>query len=78
MVRRARGWGKSRRLDDLVTTPTFAQEDYAAALVRRLREANLFEADGYGRKVVRCESRAEMSRLIEEMKTILRDVEEGE
>ena len=56
--------------------PTFAQEEYALALVRRLRDANLFGADTYGRKVLACIDRLEMSHLIDAMKRELAEYDD--
>jgi len=59
-----------------MSEPTFAQEEYADALVERLRNTHLLEAEAYGRKVARCQDRLEMSCLIDEMKTLLQEAEE--
>ena len=59
-----------------MTKPTFAQEEYARALVQRLRDEQQFEADKYGRDVLNCEDRQEMSRLIDEMKRRLAELPE--
>jgi hypothetical protein len=59
-----------------MSEPTFAQEDYAEALVERLRAAHLLEAEAYARKVERCQDRLEMSCLIDEMKTLVQEAEE--
>lgn len=61
----------------LTNRPTFAQEQYAEALVKRLREAQLLEAESYTRKVMRCQDRAEMSSLIDAMLAALNDLAES-
>jgi hypothetical protein len=66
-----------RRCPEVAGTPrpTFAQEGYAQALVECLREERQFSAEGYGRKVLKCQDRQEMSHLIDEMKRQLADLE---
>jgi len=54
-----------------MAAPTFAQEQYADALVKELRENNWFDTERYARAVLRCTDRQEMSALINEMKKIL-------
>ena len=57
--------------------PTFAQEEYAKALVERLREEQQFSAEQYGRKVLVCQDRQEMSKLIGAMKKELEELEDS-
>ena len=56
-------------------TPTFAQEEYAAALVQRLRDENQLSADSYGRRIYGCKTRQEMSELISQMKQELESLD---
>lgn len=55
--------------------PTYAQEQYAEGLLKRLREESQFEAERYGRLVMRCEDRQQMSRLIDDMKAALEEID---
>jgi polyhydroxyalkanoate synthesis regulator phasin len=59
-----------------IKAPTEAQQDYAADLVRQLREAQQFEAERYARAVERCYDRRDMSRFIGEMKVLLEEIKE--
>ena len=59
-----------------MSKPSFAQEQYAQALIERLRDARLLEAESYARKVMRCQDRQAMSGLIDEMKRLVEAVEE--
>lgn len=55
--------------------PTYDQINYAEALVERLRQANNIATPRYAKKVMECEDRAAMSRLIDEMKSVLSELE---
>lgn len=58
--------------------PTFAQEQYAAALVEKLRAAQNIKAGHYGRALLACSDKLSMSRLIDEMKRLLDQIQEDD
>ncbi len=51
-----------------MSAPTFAQEEYASSLTKRMRDDNLLGAESYAKKVMRCQDRQGMSQLIAAMK----------
>lgn len=51
--------------------PSFAQEEYAEALVKRLRDENQWNAESYARLVMNCQDKETMSKLISVMKADL-------
>ena len=56
------------------TKPTFDQEEYARALVKRLDDAGLYDdAVWYDKLVLKCQDRYEMSKLIGTMEEMLDD-----
>jgi len=58
--------------------PTFAQEQYAQSLVERLREEHAFGAESLATNVYQCQDIGEMSRLIDKMKRLLRQIKEAD
>jgi hypothetical protein len=58
--------------------PTFAQEDYAAGLVEKLRDEESFKAERFAQRVYKCQDRLEMSRLIDRMKRLLVEIRQAD
>ena len=55
--------------------PTDRQCDYAESLAATLADAHNIKADFYSRRVLECNDRADMSRLIGEMKKLANELE---
>lgn len=56
--------------------PTYNQEQYAQHLVDKLRKCNNIHAERCGRKVLDCQTRVEMSKLISEMVRLVNECEQ--
>ena len=58
--------------------PTYKQEQYAEALIERLREGGHFQAELFARKVLAVRTVGDMSALIDRMKKALGELKDAD